>query len=111
MSISLKNILFGTKLLPIIPTLIRAILACDAHLIYDLAYELLESMDRAGPDLKFMYFYVEPALASSRFRAASMSMKSPGLSIVIASGSRQVKLAKLPPSKLRHLKSASSPFN
>jgi DNA polymerase-1 len=46
------------------PDSIRAILAYDAHLIYDLAYELLELMDRAGPDLKFMYFYVEVPLIS-----------------------------------------------
>jgi DNA polymerase I len=44
------------------PDSIRAILAYDAHLIYDLAYELLELMDKAGTDLKFMYFYVEVPL-------------------------------------------------
>src|SRR5208283_2585447 len=44
------------------PESIRGILAYDAHLIYDVAYELLELMDKAGTDLKFMYFYIEVPL-------------------------------------------------
>jgi DNA polymerase I len=41
------------------PDSIRAILAYDAHLLYDLAYELLELINKGGADLKFMYFYIE----------------------------------------------------
>jgi DNA polymerase I len=44
------------------PESIRAILAYDAHLIYDLAYELLHLMHNADIDLKFMYFYIEVPL-------------------------------------------------
>ena len=45
------------------PESIRGMLAYDAHLIYDLAYELLELIHEADPDLKFNYFYIQLALA------------------------------------------------
>ncbi len=58
------------------PDSIRAILAYDAHLIYDLAYVLLDKINRAGADLKFMYFHVQLPLikillenGSSRYRS------------------------------------------
>ena len=41
------------------PESIRGMLAYDAHLIYDLAYGLLELIDHADPDLKFNYFYIQ----------------------------------------------------
>ena len=45
------------------PESIRGMLDYDAHLLYDLAYELLELIHQADPDLKFNYFYIQLPLA------------------------------------------------
>ena len=50
-------------------------------------------------------------VVSSRIRAASSKRSSPGLLIVVRSGTRHGRLEKLPPLKVRHLYKASSPIS